>query len=745
MRKRLLIGAIAVMTLGGWYAAYQVVRFSLTVASELSRANDLTGIGPRAQTTIVLDRQGHPAFAFYAEQRIDVTLDKVSRHMVDAIVAVEDRRFFSHYGLDPFRIVGAAVRNVRAGGIREGGSTITQQLARAMRLSPARTFERKVREAMLALRLEQRYSKERILQEYLNTVYFGDGYYGVEAAARGYFGKNASALTPPEAALLAAVVRAPSRDVPSVSPERALRRRNLVLRLMRSQSRISDAELSAGLAEPLANRTNGEGATLRASGGGGEYFQEEVRQQLVAVLGQERMRQGGFRVYSTYEPALQRAAEQAIRNRVAEIARNRRRAQDLQGSLVAIDPASGDVLALVGGRNFSESPYNRATQARRQPGSAFKPIIYAAALERGYAPGSMLHDLDTPIGGYGAEWLPGGEHEDSEYTLRTALQVSSNRAAAQLLQHVGITAAVDYAHRFGITSRLPSVPSLALGTGEVTLLELTAAYGVFANEGMLAAPRFISRIEDANGLTVWSSPVDSRRAVSSTTAFLMSSMLADVVSGGTASSARGAGFTRPAGGKTGTTDNYADAWFIGYTPHLVAGVWFGLDTPAPIMNRGFAGVVAVPAWARFMKAATTNDKPDWYAVPADVEKVTVCRLSGARATDACRHAHRIDMEPSPSELGVNSMWPLAVPPLPVARSDRATSGSDSNVYEDFFPLGAISSELCPLHNSPGDTLTSIQGEATAVIPASYRQRPIVVERAIRSDGSTAISLRGGGQ
>ncbi len=329
------------------------------------------------------------------------------------------------------------------------------------------------------------------------------------------------------------------------------------------------------------------------------------------------------------------------------------------------------MLALVGGRNFSESPYNRATQARRQPGSAFKPIIYAAALERGYAPGSMLRDLDTPIGGYGAEWLPGGEHENSEYTLRSALQVSSNRAAAQVLQHVGIGAAVDYAHRLGINSQLPSVPSLALGTGEVTLLELTAAYGVFANEGMLAAPRFISRIEDANGLTVWSSPVDSRRAVSSTTAFLMSSMLADVVSGGTASSARGAGFTRPAGGKTGTTDNYADAWFIGYTPHLVAGVWFGLDTPAPIMNRGFAGVVAVPAWARFMKAATTNDKPDWYAVPADVEKVAICRLSGARATDACRHAHPIDMEPSPSEQGANGMWPLAVPPLPVARTDRA--------------------------------------------------------------------------
>jgi penicillin-binding protein 1A len=742
MRKRLLIGAIAVMTAGSWFTAYQVARFSVAIASELTRANALTSISPRAQTTIVLDRQGKPAFAFYAEQRIDVTIDQVSRPMVDAIVAVEDRRFYSHYGIDPFRIVGAAVRNVRAGGVREGGSTITQQLARAIRLSPARTFDRKVREAMLALRLEQRYSKQRILQEYLNTVYFGDGYYGVEAAARGYFGKNASKLTPPEAALLAAVVRSPSRDVPSISPERALRRRNLVLRLMRAQGRISESELSAGLVAPLATRGSEGGVLLQASGNGGEYFQEEVRRQVLAILGQERMRQGGFRVYSTYEPVLQVAAEKAIRSRVAEIARGRRSARDLQGSLVAIDPASGDVLALVGGRSFAESPYNRATQAHRQAGSAFKPIIYAAALERGYAPGSMLRDLDTPIAAYGSDWLPGGEHEDNEYTLRRALQVSSNRAAAQLLQHVGINTAVDYAHRLGITSRLPHVPSLALGTGEVTLLELTASYGVFANQGMLATPRFISRIEDANGLTVWSGPVDARRAISQTTAFLMSSMLADVVAGGTASGARGAGFTRPAGGKTGTTDDYADAWFIGYTPHLVAGVWFGLDRPAPIMTRGFAGVVAVPAWARFMKAATTNDKPDWYAVPGDVEKVTICRLSGARATEACRHAVSPDAPATAAEPGVEGMWPFAVQPLPAAGLARERA-SRPNIYEDFFPLGTVPSELCPLHSRSDDAIAGA-GVTTDVLPASHTQRPIVVERAIRSDGSTAISLRGGG-
>ena len=331
------------------------------------------------------------------------------------------------------------------------------------------------------------------------------------------------------------------------------------------------------------------------------------------MFGPERVLRGGLRVYSTYEPLLQRAAEQAVRTRVAEIAKARRRAQDLQGSLVAIDPASGDVLALVGGRDFGESSFNRATQARRQAGSAFKPIIYAAALERGYAPGSVLTDLDTPIYASGRMWLPVGEHEASQYTLRKALKVSSNRAAAQLLQHVGVGTAVDYAHRFGIDSDLPSVPSLALGTGEVTLLELTAAYGVFANQGLLAAPRLVSRVEDAEGRVIWSAPITTTRAISQTTAFLMSSMLADVVSSGTATGARAAGFKLPAGGKTGTTDDYADAWFVGYTPHLVAGVWFGFDTPAPIMSRGFASTVAVPAWARFMKAATMGARPDWYA------------------------------------------------------------------------------------------------------------------------------------
>ncbi|HET7219417.1 MAG TPA: PBP1A family penicillin-binding protein [Vicinamibacterales bacterium] len=733
MRQRLLIGAVVTMAVCGWYAAYRTVVFTTAIAGELERAIELASIRPRAQSTIVLDRDGQPAFTFYAEQRIDVPLARVSPRMIEAIVAVEDRRFYAHYGLDPIRIAGAALRNVRAGAIREGGSTITQQLARAGQLSPARTFERKIREAAIALRLEERYTKAEILEAYLNTVYFGEGFYGVEAAARGYFGKAAADLGVAEAALLAALVRSPSTDAPCVAPERALRRRNLVLRLMRNQQRISDTELSAAARAPLPDPAHERAALASAANGAGAYFQEEIRRQLVAMFGADRVLRGGLRVHSTYDGAMQAAAEQAIRSRLAEISRPPRRgekpgpAANLQGSLVALDPATGDVLALVGGRDFAESPFNRATQARRQAGSAFKPILYAAALERGYAPGSMLRDLDLPIEGADGEWLPGGEHEQDEYTLRAALKMSSNRAAAQLIHQVGVGTTIYYAHRLGIGSRLPDVPSLALGTGEVTLMELTAAYGVFANRGVLAAPRLITRVDDADGTVIWSAPIETTRAISETNAFLMSSMLSDVVSGGTAAGARAAGFRLPAGGKTGTTDDYADAWFIGYTPHLVAGVWFGLDTPAPIMQRGFAGVVAVPAWARFMKAATAGAKAEWFAVPQDVEKVAICRRSGARATDACRRALTESIPVvEPDAAGLS--WPLASP---------KALAIDEPVYEDYFPVGLVPPDLCPIHSVP-------QGVAGDLVSAAS-DVPVRVTRTYRPDGSVSIVMKGGGE
>ena len=696
-----MVGAVLILTLATSFGGYRIVRFTRAVASELGNASALAELTPRPQSTIVFDRYGHEAFTFFVEQRIDVPLEDISPRMLDAIVAIEDRRFYDHHGLDPARIVASGWNNLRRRKIVEGASTITQQLARAaQQLSSRRTYERKIREAMIASRLEQRYSKKQILEAYLNAVYFGDGYYGVEAASRGYFSKPASQLEAHEAALLAAIVRSPSRDAPGVSAARAKARRDLVLRLMHDQHRISDGEFQSAAAAPLPDRRpeNSKHVGVAAAPGDvGLYFQEELRRQLVAQFGSERVLRGGLRVYSTYDPRLQQLAERSIAARISQLSSSRAKVRDLQASLVAMDPATGDVLALVGGRNFRESSFNRATQARRQAGSAFKPILFAAALERGFAPGTMLRALDAPITAPNGEvWLPSGEHEQPEYTVRRALMLSSNRAAAQLMQQIGISTTAYYAQRLGIGSPMPMVPSLALGTGEVTLLELTAAYSAFANRGTTSIPRLFTRVDDARGLSLQLQQERHAQAVSETTAYLMSSMLADVISSGTATRARATGFRLPAAGKTGTTDDFSDAWFIGYTPHLLTGVWFGLDQPAPIMTGGFAGTVAVPAWTTFMKEATAGARPDWYAMPADVEKVAICPLSGARATDACRHQFQYMPADIPVATGgvLDANGVPVVPALPV-QSPRA------EVYEDIFPIGTVPIDPCPLHNPAG--------------------------------------------
>lgn len=754
MRRWSIVTAVLMLGAGASYGAWRGALATRALSRELDRAAVLADLAPLPQATIVFDRQGRQAFSYFVEQRIDVPLDRVSPHMIDAVLTVEDRRFYSHHGLDPIRMARAAWRNFRAHRIVEGGSTITQQLARVSQLSPERTYARKIREVLLAASIEQRYTKQQILEQYLNTVYFGEGFYGVEAAARGYFGKSASDLAQGEAALLAALVRSPSNDAPCVAPDRAKRRRDLVLRLMRQEGRISDGELRIATAMALPNHAHGAALRAWASGDTGLYFQEELRRQLFAQFGAERVLRGGLRVYSTYDPDLQKAAERAVTARIAEIVRKRPRARALQGSLVAIDPQSGDVVALVGGRDYHASSFNRATQARRQAGSAFKPIIYAAALERGYAPGSILQDLDSPTHDAGGAWWPSGEHERGEYTLRRALAVSSNRASAQLLQQVGLSTAIYYAHRLGIDSDLPMVPSLALGTGEVTLLELTSAYTAFANNGTVSPPRLMTRVEDSEGRPIWMADPRSSQAITPATAYLMSSMLADAVSKGTASSARAAGFRLPAAGKTGTTDDYADAWFVGYTPHLLAGVWFGFDRPARIMDRGFAGVVAVPAWADFMRSATAGAKPEWYPMPPDVEKVAICRLSGARATDACRRAE-MPPEVAPEDGAfVDAMYPLAPDAQVVQRKIAGPM-----VSEDLFPIGAVPSETCPIHGAAAapfpqsvetpmvdailkhSASTTRPVEAPAPISAIRAASPFIVERVLQPDGSYRLVIR----
>jgi penicillin-binding protein 1A len=475
---------------------------------------------------------------------------------------------------------------------------------------------------------------------YLNKVYFGDGLYGVEAASLGYFGKHASEVSVSQAALLAGLVKAPSAYAPTVSVDRARTRRNVVLQAMRDVKMIDSATYGAAVREPVVLDD-----ALRRGEEFGQYYKEEVRRFLVQRFGWERVYQGGLKVYTTVDLDMQRAAEAEVARAIAEIekrqgARKATGAQSLQAALVSMDPHTGEVRAMVGGRDFEQSSFNRATQAKRQPGSAFKPFVYAAALEQGFSPATLIENLDVPIMTLQGAWVPEDEHLDSpSITMRMALRTSSNRAAVRMLDEVGIPITVQYAQRMGVGS-VPSVPSLALGSGEVTLLSMTSAFSTFANDGLVPTPVLVRRVEGRDGEVLYLNEQVQQRAISETTAFQMAEMLADVVNSGTAWPARREGFMLPAAGKTGTTNDYHDAWFVGFTPHLTTGVWVGYDQPRTIIGRGYAGELAVPLWARFMKEATRGDKPDWFSRPSGVTTARICRLSGKLATDSCHDSER---------------------------------------------------------------------------------------------------------
>ncbi|UCI08983.1 transglycosylase domain-containing protein [Mesorhizobium sp. B1-1-8] len=513
-----------------------------------------------------------------------VGLHEMSPYIPQAVVAIEDRRFYSHFGIDPIGLSRAMVTNLLGGHFSQGGSTLTQQLAKNLFLTPDRTLERKVQEVLLALWLEHKHSKDQILEMYLNRVYFGSGAYGVEAASRRYFGKSARDVSLSEAALLAGLLKAPSRLSPARDPKAAEERAQLVLAAMREEGKISDKEYKVALSAP---------ATRSPSywTGSENYVADTVMEELPDLIGDVR---GDIIIDTTVDLTLQKLAEQSIRRLIDE---SGKKLNVTQGALVSIDD-SGAVRAMVGGYDYSTSQFDRASEARRQPGSAFKPFVYMAALEAGRTPDSVRNDAPIKIG----KWTPdnyGGKYY-GKVTLATALAKSLNSVAAQLTMEVGPDAVVEAAHRMGIQSDLQANTSIALGTSEVTPLELTSAYVPFANGGYKPDIHFIRRITTADGKVLYNDSSGSApRVLKADIVGMMNSMMTGTVEVGTA---KKAAFNWPSAGKTGTSQNSRDAWFVGYTANLTTGVWFGNDDGSP-MKKVTGGALPAQAWHEFMVAA----------------------------------------------------------------------------------------------------------------------------------------------
>jgi penicillin-binding protein 1A len=573
--------------------------------------------------TVFSSADGKPWFRL-DEQRHDVALDQISPHLQHAVVAVEDRRFYYHPGVDPIGIARALVHDIRSGGRFEGGSTLTQQLARTLFLSNVRTYARKLKEAAIAVMIEVQLTKTQILELYLNRVYLSAGVYGVQTISEHLFRKSADTVTLPEAALIAGLIRAPSALSPWSNYDGALDRSHLVLARMRELGFITAEEEQAAKRVRPRIQPYRQPADARAG-----WAKEFLRQQFRNEFGGDHP--PDWQVETTFRPSIQDAAERAVS---AGLERLRR--PGLEAALVAIDPATGDILAMVGGANYQRSTFNRATRSRRQPGSAFKPFVYAAALERGYSPVSVLTNLRHVSAPENPEWNPRSSEGDQpdQLTLRAALFESNNAAAADLQQQVGSRNVLSLASDAGL-SNLPDVPSLALGTGLVSPLELTAAFTVFPGGGEVARPRAMTSVFDAAGSQVWDRPVVRERVIREEVAFQMTSMLRDVIERGTGAPARSLGVRGAVAGKTGTTDDYRDAWFVGFSQSVVAGVWVGFDQPASIGHDAYGARVALPIWADFMKRTARELPPADFRVPASLDAEELCSISYLRPVDGC--------------------------------------------------------------------------------------------------------------
>ena len=640
----LLVLFLAVFAAG---AGVSGIRF---LKKDLPSAHDLEAYQAPLVTRFY-DLQDSLLAEFYIEKRMPVPLDRVPKHLIDAVITMEDRKFYEHWGVNLLSVFRAVLSNLRARRVVRGGSTITQQLARALFLTQERSIVRKMREALLAMEVEKTYSKDKILEMYLNQIYFGHGAYGIKSAAKTYFDTDIGDMTLAEAALLAGIIRSPAAYSPFSHPEEALRRRSIVLEAMVGAGAVGRREAGQAKNSPLGVKRSIEGTTKVAA-----YFVEEVRKFIERKFGSRMLYRDGVSVYTTLDIGLQRKAEEVLETWLGSFEKANKFKSTLekneplpeslgfegtsylQAALVAIDPRTGYVQAMVGGRSFEDSKFNRATQAHRQPGSAFKPFLWTAAIDNQYTAADIV--LDAPIIVPVKDSIYRPSNYDHKFlgpiTLRKGLARSRNLVAIRLIQKIGAYTVAEYARSMGIRSRLAKVLSLALGSSSTTLLEIVSAYGVFANQGVRIEPTMVRRITGRQGEIIYEDVPYSVRVLSPQTAYIATSMLESVLNEGTGYAARSRyHFVRRAAGKTGTTDNYTDAWFIGFTPDLVCGVWVGFDQMKRIAEGATGARVALPAWAEFMKAAQKGRPPLEFPKPEGITHARICTKSGLLATDAC--------------------------------------------------------------------------------------------------------------
>jgi penicillin-binding protein 1A len=700
----------------------------LVYSTDLPQVEQLEHYRPSSVTELY-DARGRVIGTFALQRRVVASYDDYPEVLRNALVSIEDKDFYTHSGINFWRIAGAAYRDIRSGGRVQGASTLTMQLARNLFLSPDRSFHRKIQEAMLAIQIERHFTKPQIFTLYANQIFLGHGAYGFEAASEYYFSKPAKHLQLEEAALLAGLPKAPGYYSPIVHPDRALKRRNLVLNAMLEDGKITAAQATEAKAKPIQLNLAKDPNSLAP------YFVEEIRRYLEGKYGTDQVHEGGLRVYTSLDMDLQKAANQAIldglaayerrekwRGNLANVAAQGQRADQYedpdwdqepevggyihavvrsvsasgaqirfedrtatltqadvawtqrklpglfkvgdivyvkvlsldpggkakasleqdsgaQAALVAIDNATGDIKAMVGGRDFSLSKFNRATQALRQVGSSFKPYVYTAVIDQGGSPDDTIMDAPVSFSTPSGPYVPHNYDEKFEglITLRRALAQSRNIPALKLADRIGINTVIDYAHRFGVTSTIPPYLPVALGSAEITLLEQTSAFSVFPNDGVRIAPRYITKVTDYDGRVLEEDFPDINDVISARTARIMTSMLREVVQHGTAVAASKMPY--PLAGKTGTTNDFTDAWFLGFSPSLTCGVWLGYDEKKSLGPGESGGHAALPIWMQFMSVALAGKDPGEFQPPPALPSPVVQKLDTPDAAPGDGETH----------------------------------------------------------------------------------------------------------